>query len=90
MGVHFPLYFVVGANLTKSRRSRGADVKAEWRTNLDWSWPWWVQHESEKMPWLPGFARSGRGYSGPWCLSGLCLRCSVLSVDASGGPPLVM
>ena len=68
---HWPLMISIGDARTRSaegeaqRRIRNRK-KDDWKAWGYWSWPWWVEHESEKLYWLPGGVDTGRGYSGYW------------------------
>ena len=66
---HCPFMVCIGDGRTRSAAATAARnvrnaKKNEWqRTGV---WPWWVDHESEKVYWTPGGPSTGRGFSGYW------------------------
>ena len=66
---HCPFMVCIGDGRTRSAAAAAARnvrnaKKNEWKeTGV---WPWWVDHESEKVYWTPGGPSTGRGFSGYW------------------------
>ena len=68
---HCPFMVCIGDGRTRSKDGDAARrirdrKKNQWKNTQYEVWPWWVEHESEKVYWTPGGPSTGRGYSGYW------------------------
>ena len=68
---HWPLMLSLGDLRTRSAEGKALrnirnEKKRLWRASGEKSWPWWVDHESERTYWQPGGPSTGRGFSGYW------------------------